>query len=87
MPTLQQLVADEVPSTGDVAARGRELEGRVAFVRRGPLEVLARVRDNAEHSVRLRAARDGLIWHCDCEEALRALCPHVAAVAGRLRDA
>jgi hypothetical protein len=75
----------DVAIAGDVAVHGRRLSSRVVFDKVSPIEVLARVPDLAEHRVRLRATRSGLDWDCDCEDALRALCMHVAAVAFALR--
>jgi uncharacterized Zn finger protein len=51
-----------------------------------PLAVIARVPDLAEHRVRLLLRTDGLDWDCDCEDAKRAPCMHVAAVAIALRE-
>ena len=50
------------------------------------IQVVARVPDLAEHRVRLLMRTDGLDWDCDCEDALRAPCMHVAAVALALRQ-
>jgi uncharacterized Zn finger protein len=44
------------------------------------------VPDLAEHRVRLVLRTDGLDWDCDCEDAKRAPCMHVAAVAIALRE-
>jgi uncharacterized Zn finger protein len=78
---------DDLPLAGDVAARGRQLAPRVTFDKSSPLEVIARVPDLAEHRVRLLLRADGLDWDCDCEDAKRAPCMHVAAVAEVLRHA
>jgi uncharacterized Zn finger protein len=77
---------DDLPLAGDVAARGRQLAPRVTFVSISPIQVVARVPDLAEHRVRLLLGSDGLDWDCDCEDAKRALCMHVAAVAVALRQ-
>jgi hypothetical protein len=77
---------DDLPLAGDVADRGRQLAPRVAFDSRSPIQVIARVPDLAEHRVRLLLRSDGLDWDCDCEDARRAPCMHVAAVAIALRS-
>jgi hypothetical protein len=76
---------DDLPLAGDVLSRGRELAPRVSFDTRSPVQVVARVPDLAEHRVRLLARTDGLDWDCDCEDAQRAPCMHVAAVEVALR--
>jgi uncharacterized Zn finger protein len=78
---------DDLPLAGDVLARGRQLAPRVTFDTRSPIQVVARVPDMAEHRVRLLLKSDGLDWDCDCEDAKRAPCMHVAAVAVALRRA
>jgi uncharacterized Zn finger protein len=75
----------DLPLAGDVAARGRQLAPRVTFDTISKIQVVARVPDLAEHRVRLLMRSDGLDWDCDCEDALRAPCMHVAAVALALR--
>jgi uncharacterized Zn finger protein len=77
----------DLPLAGDVAARGRQLAPRVSFDTVTDIQVIARVPDLAEHRVRLLLRADGLDWDCDCEDALRAPCMHVAAVAIALRQA
>jgi uncharacterized Zn finger protein len=76
----------DLPLAGDVAARGRQLAPRVTFDSISPIQVIARVPDLAEHRVRLLLRSDGLDWDCDCEDARRAPCMHVAAVAIALRS-
>lgn len=76
-----------LPLAGDVAARGRQLAPRVRFDTVSSIQVIARVPDLAEHRVRLLLRADGLDWDCDCEDAKRAPCMHVAAVAVALRQA
>jgi uncharacterized Zn finger protein len=76
----------DLPLAGDVAARGRQLAPRVTFDSVSKIHVVARVPDLAEHRVRLRLRADGLDWDCDCEDAKRAPCMHVAAVAVALRE-
>lgn len=76
---------DDLPLAGDVAARGRQLAARVSFDTISDTQVRARVPDLAEHRVRLLMRSDGLDWDCDCEDAKRAPCMHVAAVAVALR--
>jgi uncharacterized Zn finger protein len=76
----------DLPLAGDVAARGRQLAPRVTFDSISPIQVIARVPDLAEHRVRLVLRTDGLDWDCDCEDAKRAPCMHVAAVAIALRE-
>jgi uncharacterized Zn finger protein len=78
---------EDLPLAGDVAARGRQLAPRVSFDTVTDIQVIARVPDLAEHRVRLLLRADGLDWDCDCEDALRAPCMHVAAVAIALRQA
>ena len=75
----------DLPLAGDVAARGRQLAPRVSFDTVSDIQVVARVPDLQEHRVRLLLRPDGLDWDCDCEDALRAPCMHVAAVAEALR--
>jgi uncharacterized Zn finger protein len=77
---------DDLALAGDVAARGRQLAPRVTFDTISRIQVVARVPDLAEHRVRLLLGADGLDWDCDCEDALRAPCMHVAAVALALRQ-
>jgi uncharacterized Zn finger protein len=77
----------DLPLAGDVAARGHQLAPRVRFDTVSQIQVVARVPDLAEHRVRLLLRADGLDWDCDCEEAKRAACMHVAAVAEALRHA
>jgi len=74
----------DLPLAGDVAARGHQLAPRVTFDTISEVQVVARVPDLAEHRVRLLLRADGLDWDCDCEEAKRAACMHVAAVAEAL---
>jgi hypothetical protein len=82
LPSVADLVEDIVATAaGDVARRGRELAGRVQIDALGPIRVVARVTDLAEHHVVLLARRDGLDWECDCEDAKRAMCAHVVATA------
>ena len=82
MPALAELISALVAQPlGDVSRRGRELAARVEIVEAGRVKVVARVPDLAAHTVVLRAAVDGLDWACDCEDAKRALCPHVVAAA------
>jgi uncharacterized Zn finger protein len=76
---------NDLPLAGDVAARGRQLASRVTFDSVSKIQVVARVPDLAEHRVRLLLRGDGLDWDCDCEDAKRAPCMHVAAVAVALR--
>jgi uncharacterized Zn finger protein len=76
---------DDLPLAGDVAARGRQLAAGVRFDTVSQIQVVARVPDLAEHRVRLLMRTGGLDWDCDCEDALRAPCMHVAAVAVALR--
>ena len=76
---------DDLPLAGDVAARGRQLAPRVTFDSISKIQVVARVPDLAEHRVRLLLRTDGLDWDCDCEDAKRAPCMHVAAVVVALR--
>jgi uncharacterized Zn finger protein len=76
---------DDLPLAGDVAARGRQLAPCVTFDTNSDIQVVARVPDLAEHRVRLLLRADGLDWDCDCEDAKRAPCMHVAAVAEALR--
>jgi uncharacterized Zn finger protein len=78
---------EDLPLAGDVAARGRQLAPRVRFDIVSSVQVVARVPDLAEHRVRLLLRVDGLDWDCDCEDAKRAPCMHVAAVAIALRQA
>jgi len=77
----------DLPLAGDVAARGLQLAPGVTFDTVSRIQVVARVPDLAEHRVRLLLRADGLDWDCDCEDALRAPCMHVAAVAVALRRA
>jgi uncharacterized Zn finger protein len=77
---------DDLPLAGDVALRGRQLAPRVTFDTVSQMQVVARVPDLAEHRVRLLMRTDGLDWDCDCEDAKRAPCMHVAAVAVALRS-
>ena len=74
----------DLPLAGDVAARGHQLAPGVTFDTISTVQVVARVPDLAEHRVRLLLRNDGLDWDCDCEEAKRAACMHVAAVAEAL---
>jgi uncharacterized Zn finger protein len=76
---------DDLPLAGDVALRGRQLAPRVTFDTVSKVQVVARVPDLAEHRVRLLMRCDGLDWDCDCEDAKRAPCMHVAAVVVALR--
>jgi hypothetical protein len=76
---------DDLALAGDVATRGRQLAPRVQFDTVSPIQVVARVPDLAEHRVRLLRRAEGLDWDCDCEDAKRAPCMHVAAVAHALR--
>jgi uncharacterized Zn finger protein len=76
---------DDLPLAGDVAARGSQLAAGVSFDTVSDVQVVARVPDLAEHRVRLLMRSDGLDWDCDCEDAKRAPCMHVAAVAVALR--
>jgi uncharacterized Zn finger protein len=78
---------EDLPLGGDVAARGQQLAPRVRFDTVSSIQVIARVPDLAEHRVRLLLRADGLDWDCDCEDAKRAPCMHVAAVAEALRQA
>jgi hypothetical protein len=78
---------EDLPLAGDVAARGRQLAPRVRFDTVSSIQVVARVPDLAEHRVRLLLRSGGLDWDCDCEDAKRAPCMHVAAVAIALRQA
>ena len=75
----------DLPLAGDVAVRGRQLAPGVTFDTISAVQVVARVPDLAEHRVRLLLRTDGLDWDCDCEDAKRAPCMHVAAVAEALR--
>jgi uncharacterized Zn finger protein len=83
-PVLEHM--DDLPLAGDVAARGRQLAPRVTFDSVTKIQLVARVPDLAEHRVRLLLRSDGLDWDCDCEDAKRAPCMHVAAVALALRQ-
>jgi hypothetical protein len=83
-PMIEERLND-LPLAGDVAARGHQLAPRVTFDTISNIQVIARVPDLAEHRVRLLLRADGLDWDCDCEDAKRAPCMHVAAVAERLK--